>query len=137
MSATGAFAATIDQGEEDNRTPIDADLLLHFVEICLAKLDGAERDKFVGALHSALSSGVDQMLTPPAKPRPNGNGKPSGSNTTFDRGMRSGNRSGARDRRTPAQDAAIRSSVAAVNTRSFLQRFPEAKHIRLSGSWRD
>jgi hypothetical protein len=135
MSMPGNYTANIDQGEEDNGAPpIDADLLLHFVEICLNKLSGEEKDKFVGALHSALSSGVDQVLAPPAKPKQNGNG---GSNTTLDRGMRGGKRGSASDRRSPAQDSAIRNHVAAVNQRGFFSRFPDAAKIRLSGSWRD
>jgi hypothetical protein len=132
MSNPGSFAGNIDQGEED--TNPDADLLLHFVEILLNKLDDDERDKFVGALHSLLSRGLDQVLAPPAQPKPNGYG---GSNTTLDRGMRGGKRGSTSDRRSPAQDSAIRNHVAAVNQRGFFSRFPDAAKIRLSGSWRD
>jgi hypothetical protein len=123
MSAPGAFTANLDQGESEGEEPIDCDLLMHFVEICLNKLDGDERDKFIGSLHSLLSSGVGDVLAPRGR---NGNGSD----------QRSGNRTRATDRR-PAQDAAIRAHVAALNHRSFLQRFPDAGKIRLSSSWRD
>jgi hypothetical protein len=124
MSSAGAFTQNLDQVE--GGTPIDCDLLMHFVEICLNKLDGDERDKFVGALHSLLSSSVYNVLAPPV--RRNGNGS--------DRRLRSGNRSIGRDRR-PAQDAAMRSHVAIVNREyGFFQRFPEARNIKFSASGR-
>jgi hypothetical protein len=129
MSAPGAFSAQLADQEPDD-TP-DCDLLMHFVEICLAKLSGPERDKFVGALHSLLSSGVDNVLAPPARNNGNGNGNNNGQ-TNGDRSSRSGNRTRSGDRR-PAQDAAIRSHVAAVNQRGFFQRFPEAMKISIQG----
>jgi hypothetical protein len=105
----GAYGQTIDQEEE---SPINGDLSLHFVEICLNRLEGPERDKFVGALHNILSQGVDQMLQPRG-------GNNNNTNT------RNGN--GGRDRRQ-AQDRAL--AVAAINREhGFFQRFPEARHI--------
>jgi hypothetical protein len=131
-TAPGSFTANIDQEETNGTPPPDCDLLMHFVEICLNKLSGEERDKFVGALHSLLSGGMDQVLAPPPKaPKPN----PNGSNTTLDRGM-VGRRGNASDRR-PAQDAAIRNTVATVNRNyGFFQRFPEAKNIKFSANGR-
>jgi hypothetical protein len=115
------LGAHFDQKEELNGTPIDSDLLLSFVQLCLNRLEGDERDKFVGALHSLLSQGVDQVLAPA---KTNGtNGK---SRTNGDRGARSGNRSTTGDRR-PAMDATVRS----INLRSFLQRFPEANKVSI------
>jgi hypothetical protein len=130
-TAPGSFTANIDQAETP---PIDCDLLMHFVEICLNKLNGEEKDKFIGSLHTLLSGGIDQMLTLPKTPKPV---QPTGSNTTLDRGIRSGRRNTANDRnRSPAQDRAIRANVAAVNQRGFLARFPEAKNIKFSSNGR-
>jgi hypothetical protein len=139
MSSPGAFSAQLDQDPDNGgEPPVDADLLLHFVDICLQNLSGDERDKFVGSLHNILSQGVDQMFTPPKKTNGNGNGqaRPGGSNTTLDCGVRSGNR-GSTDRR-PAQDRAIAGHVAAVNRDyGFFARFPDARRIKFSSNGRD
>jgi hypothetical protein len=99
LSAPGSYTANL--GDQEEGTQLSGADLLNFVRICLGSLDGHERDQFVNGINSLLS-------------------EPSG----MDRGMRSGRRT-ARDRRPIGMDG----SVAALNLKSFLSRFPEARGI--------
>jgi hypothetical protein len=103
--------------------PISGSDCLQFVQMCLAKLSGSDRDEFLSGLVDLISpeggNGMDGTLQ--LTHRPNGNGN----------GLRPNNKS-ALDRRRPAQDAAIRS----LQANSFARRFPEAMQIRFGGNGR-
>ena len=119
MSQPGSFTQNLDQGEED---PDDNGL---------SATTGAELYNLMMICRAGLSLNEQQNFDMLNRMSHNGNGPTNG-----DRGMRRGNRTHQGDRR-PAQDSAVRASVAAVNRSDFLRRYPMAKGIRLSASWRD
>jgi hypothetical protein len=122
LSSPGAYAAQLDQGEgegeEINGSPVNSGTLLNFVELCLSKLEGEERERFIGALHNLL--------------QPNGGGNQQASDRRIARDRR-GDRQ-ARDRRIASDRAA---TVTAINRdQGFFQRFPDARKISFSSTGR-
>ena len=110
---------------QEQESPIDCDTLVRFVQMCFNRLEGEERDKFLGQLASLLAAA--EHMNGDAETYEN-SFKGTGAR---DRGLRSGHQGAARDRR-PAQDAAI----PANNRHGFLARFPEAANIRFSANGR-
>jgi hypothetical protein len=125
MSMPGSFTANLDQGGENDETGFTPEQLAGVVEVCLNKFaaqdaegESDDHNRAMRLLASVIAARHQNG---------NGNGRING-----DRRMRSGYRMRSGDRH-PAQDGAIRS----LNAQGFLQRFPMAKNIRLSPSWRD
>jgi hypothetical protein len=125
---------TYNQDQDPSAAPISGSDCLQFVQLCLAKLVGPDRDQFLSGLVDLISpeeGGMDNTLE--IIHRPNGNG-------TNGNGLRSNNqgaldrnrRNGARDQRRPAQDSAIRS----LQTSNFARRWPDAAKVSLSGNGR-
>jgi hypothetical protein len=140
MSAPGSFTHNLDQDDpddDDNETMTGAELH-NILELCRARLSPDEQDNFDNLVRMSH----------------NGNGTPN-NNNNGDRGMRAGNRGagrGGRDQSQPkpplpigsntsldrrAQDRRIaQDSAQALNTSSFLKRFPEARNIKFSATGR-
>jgi hypothetical protein len=126
---TGGPAELDDGDQEEGAPPPDCEQLSTLVRLCLSKMDGEERDKFLGQLSQLLA----------ASEHINGNGG------NGDQSSSRFNGRGAIDKRTANDRAAaprrrrmrpaMDSAVAELNTKDFLRRFPEAKHIRLGGGW--
>jgi hypothetical protein len=125
----GPSGRTIDQNGEENDPEFTPKQLASVVEVCLNGFAGQDAEGKSDNHNRAM-----RLLAGPIAARhKNGNGGyGNGRVVNGDRRMRSGSRGNARDRH-PAQDAAIR----ALNSQGFFQRFPEARNIRLSSSWRD
>jgi hypothetical protein len=137
MSTTGAYTANLDQGDpDDNGNGEMTGAELHSImQLCRARLSPEEQDNFDmlnRMSHNgnggdrgmrAGSSGAARDQTPPRPPSQPSLPRPGGSNTMLDRRR-------AQDRRI-AQDAA-----QALNTSSFLKRFPEARGIKFSANGR-
>jgi hypothetical protein len=137
--------------QDPSAAPISGSDCLQFLKLCLAKLQGPEREDFLMGLTDLLSTeegasdGVLQLTHGNGIKR-NGNGDDNAYMTrtgiegrnrsnTQDNGVRPGTNQGALDRgrgRRPAQDAAIRSLQAS----SFARRFPDAMQIRFGGNGR-
>jgi hypothetical protein len=97
-----------DPSDDPTPGPIDASDAIAFVRMMLARLSGTERESFGAALADLLST----------EDGDNG-GMPDNHNGSLDRGFRSGRRSGARDMRRPAQDAAL----TALQSNNFAKRW--------------
>jgi hypothetical protein len=143
MSGPGAFTANIDQGDPDPNNgngELTGAELHNIMQLCRARLSPEEQSNFDmlnrmshnGYGDTTVEPGLNPYArdrtrsghrtggrdqTPPRPPSTPSSARPTGSNTTLDRRR-------AHDRRI-AQDSAVR----ALNTESFLKRFPDARKI--------
>jgi hypothetical protein len=129
LSSPGAYTANLDQGDPDHGEMTGAELH-SIMQLCRSRLSPDEQNNFdMLNRMSHNGNGGDRGMrkgtggrdqAPPSQPSLP---RPGGSNTTLDRRR-------AQDRRI-AQDAA-----QALNTSSFLKRFPEARGIKFSANGR-